>query len=157
MDGPRGYNAKWNKSDRERQIQKWFHLYVESKQQMSYVNDISLKLEKNRPLSATARLKPRLPAPELHTKPLRVSAIKQTNHIHLSFSLVTFRLFAVFLTMNKFQWTSLCLSPFACIRWMFPEAIYIKRSSYGILFCFLKEQSRCCLKVSSFQKNVFLW
>ena len=31
MDGPRGYYAKWNKSDRERQNTIWFHLCVESK------------------------------------------------------------------------------------------------------------------------------
>ena len=33
MDGPRGYYAKWNKSDREKTNTTWFHLYVEFKQQ----------------------------------------------------------------------------------------------------------------------------
>ena len=32
MDGFGGYYAKWNKSDKERQINTvWYHLYVESK------------------------------------------------------------------------------------------------------------------------------
>ena len=43
MDGPRGYYAKWNKSNRERQILLWFHLYVKSKQneQISSVQSLS--------------------------------------------------------------------------------------------------------------------
>ena len=32
MDGPWGFCAKWNKSDRKRQIPHNFHLYVEYKQ-----------------------------------------------------------------------------------------------------------------------------
>ena len=30
MDGPRDYHTKWHKSDRERQIPYFFHLYVKS-------------------------------------------------------------------------------------------------------------------------------
>ena len=33
MDGPWGYYAMWNKSDKERPNTVWFHLYVESKKQ----------------------------------------------------------------------------------------------------------------------------
>ena len=32
MHGLRGYYAKWNKSDRERQITLWHHFYVKSKE-----------------------------------------------------------------------------------------------------------------------------
>lgn len=31
MNGLIGYNVKWNKLDRERQILQWHHIYVESK------------------------------------------------------------------------------------------------------------------------------
>ena len=38
MDGPGGHYAKWNKSDRERQILHDYHLYVKSKKYNKLVN-----------------------------------------------------------------------------------------------------------------------
>ena len=34
MDGPVDDHTKWSKSDRERQIPYWYHLYVESYQRI---------------------------------------------------------------------------------------------------------------------------
>ena len=33
MDGPWGYYAKWNRSDREKLITIWFHSYVDLKKE----------------------------------------------------------------------------------------------------------------------------
>ena len=43
MDGLGGYYAKWNKSDGERQILLWYHLYVESKKYKQLVNKTKKK------------------------------------------------------------------------------------------------------------------
>ena len=42
MDGPWGYYAKPNKSDREQRNTTWLHLYVESKKQNKQTNKIKL-------------------------------------------------------------------------------------------------------------------
>ena len=39
MDGPRGYYVKWNKSKTNA---KWFHLYVESKEQNKWINKLEI-------------------------------------------------------------------------------------------------------------------
>ena len=49
MDVPRGYNAQWNKSEREIQISS-FHLHVESNKQNEQIKirNISINTEKKR-------------------------------------------------------------------------------------------------------------
>ena len=43
MDGPRDYHTKWHKSDRERQMPYFFHLYVKSEKEKKIKRDLFMK------------------------------------------------------------------------------------------------------------------